>query len=63
MKEAKYNGECIMTCDVKHSCSLYTGTWDWFEGAGLTYLHCKNKLAFWTTQWLPWLQTDWRDNG
>ena len=23
-------------------------------------LHCKNKLVVLTTEWLPWLQTNWR---
>jgi len=23
-------------------------------------VHCENKL---TTEWLPWLQTNWRDSG
>ena len=26
-------------------------------------LHCKNKLVVLTTEWLPWLQTSWRDSG
>ena len=26
-------------------------------------LHCKNKLVVLTTEWLPWLQTNWRDSG
>ena len=26
-------------------------------------LHCKNKLVVLTTEWLPWLQTSWRDIG
>ena len=26
-------------------------------------LHCKNKLVVSTTEWLPWLQTNWRDSG
>ena len=25
--------------------------------------HCKNKLVVLTTEWLPWLQTKWRDSG
>ena len=25
--------------------------------------HCKNKLVVLTTEWLPWLQTSWRDSG
>ena len=25
--------------------------------------HCKNKLVVLTTEWLPWLQTNWRDSG
>ena len=25
--------------------------------------HCKNKLIVSTTEWLPWLQTNWRDSG
>ena len=25
--------------------------------------HCKNKLVVSTTEWLPWLQTNWRDSG
>ena len=25
--------------------------------------HCKNKLVVVTTEWLPWLQTSWRDSG
>ena len=24
-------------------------------------LHCKNKLVVLTTQWLPWLQSSWRE--
>ena len=32
--------------------------------AGLfRYQHCKNKLVVLTTEWLPWLQTSWRDSG
>ena len=26
-------------------------------------IHCKNKLAVSTTEWLPWLRTNWRDGG
>ena len=26
-------------------------------------LHCKNKLVVLTKEWLPWLQTNWRDSG
>ena len=26
-------------------------------------MHCKNKLVVLTTEWLPWLQTNWRDIG
>jgi len=25
--------------------------------------HCKNRLAILTTEWLPWLQTNWRQRG
>jgi len=25
--------------------------------------HYKNKLVISTTEWLPWLQTSWRDGG
>ena len=25
--------------------------------------HCKNKLVILTTEWLPWLQSSWRDSG
>ena len=25
--------------------------------------HCENKLVVSTTEWLPWLQTNWRDSG
>ena len=25
--------------------------------------HCKNKLVVLTIEWLPWLQTNWRDSG
>ena len=28
-----------------------------------TIVHCKNKLVILTTQWLTWLQTNWRDSG
>ena len=27
------------------------------------YCHCKNKSVVPTTQWLPWLQTSYRDSG
>ena len=27
------------------------------------YLHCKNKLVVLTAEWLPWLQTNWRDSA
>ena len=27
------------------------------------HIHCKNKLVVLTTEWLPWLQTNWRDSG
>ena len=26
-------------------------------------MHCKNKLIFLTTEWLPWLQTNWRGSN
>ena len=26
-------------------------------------IHCKNKLVVSTTEWLPWLQTNWKDSG
>ena len=26
-------------------------------------VHCKNKLVVSTIEWLPWLQTNWRDSG
>jgi len=29
----------------------------------LATYHCKNKLVVLTTEWLPWLQTSWRDSG
>ena len=33
------------------------------ERIALSYIHCKNKLVVLTTEWLPWLQTNWRDSG
>ena len=27
------------------------------------WLHYKNKLVVLTTEWLPWLQTNWRQSG
>ena len=32
------------------------------QAAGL-FLHCKNKFLILTTEWLPWLQSSWRDSG
>jgi len=29
----------------------------------LPLYHCKNKLVVSMTEWLPWLQTNWRDSG
>ena len=29
----------------------------------LSVVHCKNKLVILTTEWLPWLQSSWRDSG
>ena len=29
----------------------------------ISYIYCKNKLVVLTTEWLPWLQTNWRDSG
>ena len=26
-------------------------------------IYCKNKLVVLTTEWSPWLQTNWRDSG
>ena len=26
-------------------------------------IHCKNKLVILTTEWLPWLQSSWRNSG
>ena len=26
-------------------------------------VNCKNKLVVLTTEWLPWLQTNWSDSG
>ena len=26
-------------------------------------IHCENKLVVLTTEWLPWLQANWRDSG
>ena len=44
----------------KHTCRIKTK-----EPTVACYhvIHCKNKLVVLTTEWLPWLQTNWRDSG
>ena len=29
----------------------------------ISHIYCKNKLVVLTTEWLRWLQTNWRDSG
>ena len=32
-------------------------------GPDAVVVHCKNKLVILKAEWLPWLQTNWRDSG
>ena len=35
----------------------------WRVHDAIVYKHRKNKLVVLTTEWLPWLQINWRDSG
>ena len=36
----------------------------WFDIASQAHkYHCINKVVVFTTEWLPWLETNWRDSS
>ena len=46
---------------VANPCSVWWVSPLWFWALQLCL--CKNKLDVTTTEWLPWLNTSWRDSG
>ena len=50
---------CVARAE-RHSFGMPLG---FLEHLRKSNLHCEDKLVVLTTEWLPWLQTNWRDSG